>query len=287
MTENRSIKGILIPIGGNEDKGERWNSRLNFIEKGVLSHVLQESKGKQSKVVVIPIASDIPDEVGQNYMNAFTKLGCKEISILKITRRSQSEGKEVLRLIEQADCIMFSGGNQSRISRKIKGTTFHQILMQRFQEEPIVIAGTSAGAMAMASEMIAGGSSSEALQKGAVKMKKGLGLIPELIIDTHFVRRGRFGRLAEALAMYPDKVGVGLAEDTGLIIKNCNEFRVIGSGMVIVMDPSHLMHSSYQKLKPGTPMSMSNLTTHILANGDKFRLDNKEIEILPITEAFV
>lgn len=287
MTENRSIKGILIPIGGNEDKGDRGKRKLNFMEKGILSHILEESKGKHSKVVVIPIASDIPEEVGQNYMDAFGKLGCKDISILKITRRNQSEGKEVLRLIEQADCIMFSGGNQSRISHKIKDTTFHQILMQRFQEEPIVIAGTSAGAMAMASEMIAGGSSSEALQKGAVKMKKGLGLIPELIIDTHFVRRGRFGRLAEALAMFPDKIGVGLAEDTGLIIKNCNEFRVIGSGMVIVMDPSRLTHNSYQQLKAGTPMSMSNLTTHILANGDQFNLDNKQIEILPIKASFV
>ncbi|HRK54243.1 MAG TPA: cyanophycinase [Cyclobacteriaceae bacterium] len=286
MTEDRSTKGILIPIGGNEDKGLNGSSRLNFTKKGILSHILQESKGKHSKVVVIPIASDIPDEVGQNYLDAFGKLGCTEISVVKITRRSQSDKKEILQLIEQADCIMFSGGNQSRISHKIKDTEFHQILMQRFRDEPIVIAGTSAGAMAMSLEMIAGGSSSEALQKGAVKMKKGLGLIPELIIDTHFVRRGRFGRLAEALAKYPDKVGVGLAEDTGLIIKNCNEFRVIGSGMVIVMDPVNLTHNSYQQLKIGIPMSMSNLTTHILANGDKFRLDNREIEVLPLHDDF-
>lgn len=286
MAEERSIKGILIPIGGNEDKGVNESSRLNFIEKGILTHILKESKGKRSKVVVIPIASDIPDEVGQNYIDAFGELGCKEVSVVKITHKSQSDQKEILQLIEQADCIMFSGGNQSRISHKIRGTAFHQILMRRFKEEPIVIAGTSAGAMAMSSEMIAGGSSSEALQKGTVKMKKGLGLIPELIIDTHFVRRGRFGRLAEALAKYPRKVGVGLAEDTGLIIKNCNEFTVIGSGMVIVMDPSNLTHNSYQQLQIGMPMSMSNLTTHILANGDKFRLDNREIEVLPLPDEF-
>ena len=287
MTENRSIKGILVPIGGNEDKGTTGKSKANFLEKGILSHILQEAKGKGSKVVVIPIASNIPDEVGENYIKAFGKLGCKDISVLRITRRGQSDGKEVLRLIGQADCIMFSGGNQSRISHKIKDTAFHRILLQRFEDEPLVIAGTSAGAMAMATEMIAGGSSSEALQKGAVKMKKGLGLIPGLIIDTHFVRRGRFGRLAEALAKYPDKVGVGLAEDTGLIIKNRNEFRVIGSGMVIVMDPANLTHNSYQQLQAGTPMSMSNLTTHILANGDRFNLDNREIEVLPIAASFV
>ncbi|HCM75413.1 MAG TPA: cyanophycinase [Cytophagales bacterium] len=287
MIEKRITKGILIPVGGNEDKGDRWNSRLNFSEKGVLSHILQEAKGKESKVVVIPTASKIPEEVGHSYIKAFNKLGCKEVSILNITRKNHSENKEHLRLIEQADCIMFSGGNQSRISTKIKDTTLHEILKQRFESEPVVIAGTSAGAMAMAEEMIAGGSSSEALQKGAVIMKKGLGFFPEIIIDTHFVRRGRFGRLAEALAKYPDKLGIGLAEDTGLIIKNCNEFRVIGSGMVIVMDPSNLSHNSYAQLKTGTPMSMSNLTTHILANGDRFTMDNREIEILPITSSFV
>ena len=287
MTEKRNIKGILIPVGGNEDKGDSWNSKLNFTEKGILSHVIQEARGKESRIVVIPTASRIPEEVGQHYIKAFNKLGCKQVDVLNITRKNHSENKESIRLIQQADCIMFSGGNQARISSKIANTTIHQIMMDRFHNEPLVIAGTSAGAMAMASEMIAGGSGSEALQKGAVKMKNGLGFIPELIIDTHFVRRGRFGRLAEALAKFPDKLGIGLAEDTGMIIKNCNEFRVIGSGMVIVMDPSGLTHNSYNKLKNGTPMSMSNLTTHILANGDRFTLDNREIEILPLTEQFV
>jgi cyanophycinase len=111
--------------------------------------------------------------------------------------------------------------------------------------------------------MIGGGSSSEALQKGAVIMKQGMGFIPELIIDTHFVKRGRFGRMAEAVAMFPNLIGVGLADDTGLIIKHCNEFKVIGSGMVVLFDPSHLTHNTHAILKTGTPMSMSNLgNTH-------------------------
>ena len=118
-------------------------------------------------------------------------------------------------------------------------------------------------------------------------MRQGLSLIPELIIDTHFVRRGRFGRLAEAIAKFPQLVGLGLAEDTGVVIKNRNDFRVIGSGMVIVMDPSNLTHNNYDKLKSGTPMSLSNMTIHILANGDKFTLDNREIDVLPLTESFV
>ena len=287
MTKRRIIKGTLIAVGGNEDKEANRNNRINFHSKGVLYHILNEGRGKDSRVVVVPTASKIPEEVGKNYVRAFNQLGCKNVTVLNITRRNHASSKETLGHLEQADCILFSGGNQSRIGVKIGGTEMHRILFERFVNEPIVIAGTSAGAMAMSAEMISGGSSSEALQKGAVNMRKGLSLIPELVIDTHFVRRGRFGRLAEAMARFPHLVGLGLAEDTGVIIKNCNDFTVIGSGMVIVMDPSNLTHNNYERLKPGTPMSMSNLTVHILANGDKFTLDNREIEVLPMTESFV
>ncbi len=139
----------------------------------------------------------------------------------------------------------------------------------------------------MTNEMIAGGSSTEAMLKGALKLRKGLSLIPELIIDTHFIKRGRFGRLVEAIAIHPGLIGIGLAEDTGLVIKNGNEFSVIGSGMVIIFDGSKLTHNAHDQLQEGTPMSISNLTTHILANGDKFTLNERKIEVLPIHSEFV
>jgi len=287
MSEKRIIKGTLIPVGGSEDKGDHENSMSTFIKKGILAHILRESGGEKSKIVVIPTASKIPVEVGQNYVDAFSKLGCTNVDVIDIRDKKQSEDKAFLKLIEEADCIMMSGGNQSRISSKIGGTSMHQLMQDRLINDEIVIAGTSAGAMAMASKMISGGSSSEALVKGAVKMRSGLGLFPELIVDTHFVRRGRFGRLAEAVAANPTLLGVGLAEDTGLIIKHNNEFTVIGSGMVVVMDPAGLTHNSHKLLKPGTPMSMSNLTVHILANGDHFTLENKVVEVLPIEKSFV
>ena len=162
----------------------------------------------------------------------------------------------------------------------------HDIIIDRAQNEPVVIAGTSAGAMAMSNEMIAGGSSTEALLKGAVKMVRGLGLIPQLIFDSHFIKRGRFGRLAEAVAKFPSLLGVGLAEDTGMIIKNCNEFTIIGSGMVILFDPGKLIHNNEKILEEGTPMSMSNLVVHILSNGDQFMIDERKLKILPMESVF-
>ncbi len=277
----------MIPIGGAEDKGEHEKTRDFFLKKGILSHVLRESGGVNSRIVVIPTASRIPVEVGENYVSGFNMLGCTNVDVINITSKKMAEDPAVMKKLEEADGIMFSGGNQARISQKIGGTLAHKLLQERYVNDTLVIAGTSAGAMAMAQRMIAGGSSSEALVKGAVKMRAGLGLIPELIIDTHFVRRGRFGRLAEAVAAYPKLLGIGIAEDTGVVIKNGREFTVIGSGLVMVMDPSGLTHNTHKLLKQGTPMSLSNLTVHILANGDHFTLDNKLVEVLPIEKSFV
>jgi len=284
-----TFKGILIPIGGNEDKGPDVSEdayALDFVKDGILSRVVRESGGVDANIIVIPTASSIPVEVGENYEKAFTRLGCQNIEVLDIRERADAENPAWIRKIEKADCIMFSGGDQSRIVDIIGETTMHEVLQRRFKEEQVVIAGTSAGAMAMSSEMVYGGSSSEALQKGAVRMREGMNFIPSLIIDTHFIQRGRFGRLAEAVAKFPKLLGVGLAEDTGLIIKDCNHFTVIGSGMVIVFDPSHLTHNNEAILPKDMPMTIANLTVHVLANSDSFAIDKKAVHVLPIEADF-
>jgi len=283
-------KGTLIPIGGNEDKGIDENEMytLEFIDEGILYHVVKEAGGIDAKIVIIPTASSIPLEVGENYIEAFTTLGCKNLTVLDIRTKKDSEKQASIDLIKSANCIMFSGGNQSKITDKIGGTTIHNILIDRYKNESgFVIAGTSAGAMAMAKQMIAGGSATEAFVKGAVTMYKGLGLIPELIIDTHFIRRGRFGRQSEAVAKHPDLIGIGLAEDTGMIIKNGNDCTVIGSGMAIVFDGSQLTHNNEKNLKEGTPMTMANLKVHVLSNSDHYDIKNRKVTVLPIEAPFI
>lgn len=286
----QKIKGTLIPIGGNEDKGieESEIYTLEFIDEGILYHVVKESGGVNANIVVIPTASSIPVEVGENYLTAFSTLGCKNVEVLDIRSKEDSETERAINLIKNANCVMFSGGDQSKITDKIGGTSIHSILIERYNnEEGFVIAGTSAGAMAMANEMIAGGSASESFIKGAVNMYNGLGLIPELIIDTHFIRRGRFGRQSEAVAKFPNLLGIGLAEDTGMIIKNGNNCTVIGSGMVIVFDGSTLTHNNEKILKEGTPMTMANLTIHVLSNGDEYDIKNRKVKVLPIEASFI
>jgi len=279
-----NVKGILIPIGGNEDKGEetRESYLREFIDEGILSRVVKESGGTDALIIIIPTASSIPVEVGEGYLEAFGKLGCNNLYVMDIREREQSETPKNIEMVKRADCIMFSGGDQSKITGKIGGTTIHKILLERYKNEPLVIAGTSAGAMCMSKEMITGGSSREAFIKGAVGMSEGLGFIPSLIIDSHFIRRGRFGRIAEAVAIHTNLLGVGLAEDTGIVIKDCNKCEVIGSGMVILFNPRNLKHNNQKYLAEGEPMSLTNLTTHILANGDRFDLKKKKIKISPM-----
>jgi cyanophycinase len=282
-------KGTLIPIGGNEDKGIEDDEMytLDFIDEGILYHVVKEAGGVNAHIVIIPTASSIPVEVGENYLTAFGTLGCKNVEVLDIRSKKDSETERAISLITNANCVMFSGGNQSKITDKIGGTTIQNILTDRYTNEVgFVIAGTSAGAMVMANEMIAGGSASESFIKGAVKMYKGLGLVPSLIIDTHFVKRGRFGRISEAVAQYPELIGIGLAEDTGMIIKN-NKCRVIGSGMVIIFDGRRIKHNNHKVLKEGTPMSLTNMRTHILSNGDRFHIDKKKVKVLSIEAPFI
>src|SRR5690554_328730 len=187
------IKGTLIPIGGNEDKGFHDESRfsLDFISEGILAQVVNESGGKNANILVITTASGIPKEVGKNYLEAFEKLGCNNVTSLYINSKEMADETATLDLLKNADCVMFSGGNQSKITKFIRNTNFHKILKERYLNEKFVIAGTSAGAMCMSKEMVAGGSSTESFFKGAIKMKKGMNLIPELIIDTHFIQRGR------------------------------------------------------------------------------------------------
>lgn len=276
--------GTLIPIGGNEDKGNGQSEMytLEYIQEGILSKVVRESGGKDAEIAIIPTASSIPDEVIETYLSAFSKLGCQNLNILDIRSRDDSGSPGYIESVKKADCIMFSGGDQSKIVDFIGGTVLHKIMLDRYKNDPgFVIAGTSAGAMCMSEKMITGGGYKEVFLKGSVTMGDGMGFISELIIDSHFMRRRRLGRLSEAVARYPDKIGIGLSEDTGLIIKKGKKCEVIGSGMMILFDPRAMTHNNQPSIETGAPMSISNLKMHILTSGDKLDLEKNEIYFGP------
>lgn len=276
-----TLKGTLIPIGGNEDKGIEENEKytLEYIQEGILARVVQESGGQDSLIIVITSASSIPVQVGKVYQKAFEKLGCTNVHIFDIRSQEDAEKPQYLELMQRAKCVMFSGGDQSRIVKFIKDTKLDDIIKEKYRDEDFIIAGTSAGAMCMSSEMIAGGGNLETMRKGSVIMSKGMGFNPHLIIDSHFIQRRRFGRLAEACALFPKLIGIGLAEDTGLVIKNGRDCEVIGSGMMILFDPRMLTHNNTSIVEDGNPMSVANLKIHILAAGDTITIGEAEVLI--------
>jgi cyanophycinase len=276
-------KGKLIAIGGNEDKGTEpepnftQKNNLNFFELQILSRIVNEAGGHDAVIEVITSASSIPAEIGQNYLEAFRKLGCANVNIMDIRNRDDVQKAEYVKRVKECDCVMFSGGNQLRLSSIFGGTEFLNVIQTRYRlEEKFIIAGTSAGAMAMSNTMIYQGNSSEALFKGEVKITTGLGFIKDVIIDSHFVTRGRFGRLTQAVAANPSCIGIGLGEDTGVLIAEGKYMEAVGSGLVIIIDGHNIRHSNIADLKEGSPISIENLLVHVMAKGNHYDLVNRK-----------
>ena len=276
-------KGKLISVGGAEDKGTDLEqgfiqrNRLNFFELGILKRIVDETGGIAKRIEVITTASSIPTEVGENYTDAFGKIGSNNIGIIDIRKREDVNKPEYIERIKACDCVMFSGGDQLRLTSIFGGTEIYNVLHDRYMTEPgFVIAGTSAGAMAMSNTMIYQGKSELAHQKGEVKLTTGLAFIANVIIDSHFDKRGRFNRLAQAVASNPQCTGIGLGEDTGVIITNGNILEVVGSGAVVIVDGKDIMHSNITDVGIGEPISVENIRVHIMVRGNEFLLHERK-----------
>ena len=278
-------KGKLIAVGGAEDKGtdlesgEIHRNNLNFFELGILRRFIQEAGGPSVRIEVITTASMIYNEVGNNYLNAFGRIGCTNVDVMPIRNRQDAMNPEYLERLENCNAVMFSGGNQLRLSAIYGGTALLNLLLKRYQLENFTVAGTSAGAMAMSNTMIYEGNAMRSHLKGEVKITTGLGFIDDVIIDSHFEKRGRFGRLAQAVASNPQCIGIGLGEDTGMLITEGNKMEAIGSGLVVIIDGHDIIHSNIADIPDGNPISIENLKVHFCEKGNGYLL--KERQFLP------
>jgi cyanophycinase len=281
-------KGKLIIIGGAVDKGsftesnfeDQVEKNLNFFEKGILKRIIDESKnGLNSRIEIVPTASKIPDTVGAEYAKAFAFLGADNVHVLKISKREEALEDEVVERVKKADVIFFTGGDQLRLTSIIGGTPMHDLITQKYYEEDFIYVGTSAGAHSASKSMIYQGSSQEALLKGEVKITSGLGLIDHVIIDTHFVQRGRIGRLCQAVVSNPKMLGIGLGEDTGLLITSGNQMEALGSGLVILVDGRQIADTNITDVDLGEPISIKNLIMHVMSIGDNYQLNEHKFTI--------
>lgn len=279
-------KGKLVIIGGSVDRGSFTETEigsqrnLKFFEKGILKRITTESaKGNLSRFEIITTASNIPVEVGDEYIKAFAQLQVLDVGVINLKTREEANSAEYLDRLKKADVVMFSGGDQLRLTSVFGGTAFHHLLLEKYENENFLISGTSAGAAASSNNMIYQGSSHGALLKGEVKITGGLGFINNVIIDTHFVQRGRIGRLLYACASNPINIGIGLGEDTGLLITEGSVMEAIGSGLIILVDGTHMRNTNMSNVEMGEPVSIENLVVHVMSLGDHFDLKTKRLTI--------
>jgi len=279
--------GKLVIIGGAVNKGsfseldfdQNVEKNLNFFERGILRKIIDESRLKEDSVIeIITTASQIPQIVGPEYKKAFEYLGVKTVNVLDIQNREQANSDAIVARANAADVVMFTGGDQLRLTSILGGTRFHDAILIKYLETDFLYAGTSAGAAAASENMIYQGSSGEALLKGEIKTTQDLGFINDVIIDTHFVQRGRIGRLFQAVVSNPRTLGIGLGEDTGLFIDK-NVMTAVGSGLVILVDGRFIKDTNLTKIQLGEPISIENLVVNVLSRNDEYDFNTKKLTI--------
>ncbi|ASN82849.1 cyanophycinase [Deinococcus ficus] len=259
----RPGRGTLIIIGGHEAKEGRRE-----ILREVARHV------QEKKLVIATVASHKPEGYFEEYEKAFHGLGVGELAELYVNERQEALHDEKLQALTDAAGVLFSGGDQVRITSQI-GDTPLDARVREIYEAGGVVAGTSAGASVMCETMLVGGASRSSYRIGDLRMAPGLGLVCGIIIDQHFAERGRMGRLLGAVAQNPRILGIGIDEDTAIVMEN-SHFRVIGSGAVYVADGSGITHSNIAEAHTDEPLSLSDVRLHVLSAGDAFDLKRRQ-----------
>ncbi|HEX8523166.1 MAG TPA: cyanophycinase [Tepidisphaeraceae bacterium] len=261
---SRKQKGPLIIIGGREELAE---SGKRIILKEVTQCVSQHKKG----LVIVTVATNLPEEIGADYVRAFMSLGIRHVEVLDIRTRDQAFDADNIQLLSDACAIYFTGGDQLRITSQIGGTPLFQRMLEIHQEGG-VIAGTSAGAAAVPDTMLISGDGKESPRVASLGMAPGLGLLKGVVVDSHFAERGRLGRLLGAVAQNPSNLGIGIDENTAIVVENEQRFRVLGSGAVYIIDGQHISYSSLSEEDPQGSMSIHGTQLHVLTAGDRYDL---------------
>jgi len=259
----QSTKTAILVIGGAEDKVHG---------KEILQYFWMRSGGDEAIIAIIPSASREPSIIGERYQTIFEEMGVKQAQVLDVRDRSQGDDEAFQTYIEECTGVFLTGGDQLRLCGLLADTPLMERIRQRVQLGEVTLAGTSAGAAVMGHHMIAGGSSGESPNRGLIDMAMGLGLIPEVIVDQHFHNRNRMARLLSALTGHPERLGIGIDEDTCAVFERDGVLRVIGRGTVTVLNAQDVTYTNYSKVTDKDPLSIHNLRLHILSHGDTYHI---------------
>lgn len=262
---SEKVNGNLIIIGGAEDK---------IGDKEILRKVVEKVDKEKNGILVATIATEYPEKSFNNYKKVFSSLGAKNINQLDITTRKDAFDEKNIELVKNCSLFFFTGGDQLRITSMLGGTPVNDEI-KKLCESNAFIVGTSAGASVMSDTMIVEGDDDESPRKCTLKMSPGLGLVKNIMIDQHFAQRGRIGRLLTGIAQNPEVLGIGIDEDTAIIVSDQGIAEVIGSGAVYFVDGSEIKYSNVSEQYSNEVLSMYNVKLHVLIEGNRFDLLKK------------
>ncbi|CAA9575930.1 MAG: Cyanophycinase [uncultured Thermomicrobiales bacterium] len=258
-------KGVLMPIGGAEDKLD---------DKIILSTFAQLAGGKSARIAIVPTASSI-ETAGLRYKAIFLGMGVESAEVIYIGNREDANNPAVVDSIDSATGVFLTGGNQMRLSAMIGGTRFERMVREANQRG-VVVAGTSAGASILSAHMVALGASGGTPKLRMAQMVAGFGLISDVIIDQHFRQRDRIGRLLALVASNPGLLGIGIDEDTAAIIDDQGTIEVIGRHSITIVDGSEIFSDIFQ-VKAYGEITVSNARLHVLTPGRRFDMRNRTL----------
>src|SRR5215213_1695876 len=264
----RPAQGPVMPIGGAEETDPGGEILERFVDL---------AGGKRARIAIVSTASDDPQRSGEGYATLFRDMGAKEADWLRVERRQDANAEPALGLLPMATGIYITGGDQTRLVELLVGTLVMECIRTR-NADGVVAAGTSVGASILSTLMMAGGtgvggdSNGSAARKGMVDVVAGFGLLQDIIIDQHFSQRGRLGRLLSVFAGTPGLIGVGLDEDTAVLIDREGTLEVLGSNMVTIVDGRNTI-SDYFDREAGEVLTITGSSLHVLAGGRRFDVD--------------
>lgn len=264
----QSTKTAILVIGGAEDKVHGREILYTFFGR---------AGSLEARIAIIPSASREPMIIGERYQQIFEDMGAKEIRVLDIRDRAQGSDSYFQEYVEQCTGVFLTGGDQLRLCGLLADTPLMEKIRQRVQQGELTLAGTSAGAAVMGHHMIAGGGSGESPNRALVDMATGLGIIPELIVDQHFHNRNRMARLMSAISAFPERLGMGIDEDTCALFERDGMLQVMGKGTVTIIDPGEMLYTNQPHVDADDPISLHNLRVHILCHGDRYHLHKRSL----------
>jgi cyanophycinase len=262
------LAGHLLIIGGAEDK---------LRQRQILSRFVTLAGGAEARVAVISTASSLGDEATELYTSLFHQLGIPDVRGLRPLVREDANQPSAVEAVNDATGIFMTGGNQLRLSSVIGGTALGKAIIDRHRRGAIV-AGTSAGASAISTYMVAFGTSGTTPKQRMTQMSAGLGLLPGVIIDQHFEQRNRIGRLLALVAGSPALLGIGIDEDTAALVSPAGVLEVLGKGSVTILDPARLQTDAYE-VKRHRPIMVSGVQLHSLPSGYRFDLRKRRLVV--------